>query len=128
LVNHSASRWGNHHTVIEKLLEIDAIQYFNEIIMPLNYGENLIRERVMNFCESKDIKNTKFLTTFLPPKVYFDILNQVSIAVFGAKRQEGAGNVFYLLKKGTKIFLRSENPMLAYLKNCGFIVFSFEED
>lgn len=128
LVNHSASKWANHFTLLEKIGLLPEYNLIDEIILPLNYGQDSIKQKVINYCETVNMRNVRYITNFLLPEIYFQQLRNVSVAFFGAKRQEGAGNIFYLLKTGAKVFLRAENPMLPFLKKCGFSVFCFEED
>lgn len=128
LVNHAASRWANHVTILKKITALQEYSLIDEIILPLSYGPESIRQKVIGYCTTENIRKARYLTAFLPPEMYFQQLDTVSVAFFGAKRQEGAGNIFYLLRTGAKIFLRAENPMLPFLKECGFTVFCFEKD
>ena len=64
----------------------------------------------------------------MPVDEYNAFLDSIPVAIFGAMRQEAAGNIIRLLKSGTKVYLRERNPLYQYYKKRGFIVFSFENE
>ena len=68
------------------------------------------------------------LTEYLDSDAYFQLIDKSAAAIFGHRRQSGAGNIFYLLARGVKVFLREENSIIKYLKDKGVKVFSIEED
>ena len=128
VINHSASRHGNHLSLIARIAELDEAQSLEKVIVPLSYGpEKVIRQvkamgtKLLPYCFTP-------LTTFLPSDQYFALLNNASAAVFGHRRQEGSGNIFQFLAAGTKVFLREENNMLLYLREKGYHVFSYEKE
>ncbi len=125
LVNHAASRNGNHKTILSRLYEIS---HDGRILCPLSYGDDSIRLAIQDF--GIQLFGDQFipLLAFLPRNLYYKELDKVSVALFGHRKQEAAGNIFYLLSKGVKIFLREDNNMMLWLKKRGFHVFSFEKD
>lgn len=125
LVNHSASANGNHLTVLNHL---DSIIENAEIIVPLSYGSTEVRKQVIDYSLVSNKNRIHPLLQFVTTEEYYKLLSTITIAVFGQRRQEGAANIFYLLSVGVKIFLRNENNMIQWLRNKGFIVFSFEDD
>jgi hypothetical protein len=127
IVNHSASLNGNHITVLKKLKKIDLVGDF-EILAPLSYGDESVKRIVADFGRNNFGNKFTALLQRMPMNDYYDRLNEMSIAIFGNRRQEGAGNVFFLLKAGVKVFLRNDNNMIHWLRSNGFIVFSFEDD
>lgn len=127
IINHSASLFGNHLTIINKIQEIDP-RGQNELIIPLSYGLKEIREEIVDFVGRQKIPNVVILDSYLDLKTYTEILEGAKVAIFGMKRQEGAGNIFMLLHYGAKVFLRNGNNLLTYYRERGFIVFSFEDD
>lgn len=125
LVNHSASANGNHLTVLRRL---DSIVQNVEIIVPISYGSAEIQRQIINY-SLKSFKNRiQPLLQFVAIDEYYKLLRTIKVAIFGQRRQEGAANIFYLLSVGVKIFLRNENNMIQWLRDKGFIVFSFEDD
>jgi dTDP-N-acetylfucosamine:lipid II N-acetylfucosaminyltransferase len=127
MVNHSASLNGNHLTVLKSLKEINLIGDF-EILTPLSYGDKGVRKEVVEFGRHTFDKKFTPLLQRMPMNEYYNLLSQMTVAIFGNRRQEGAGNVFFLLKAGVKVFLRNDNNMIQWLRSNGFIIFSFEDD
>lgn len=64
----------------------------------------------------------------MPRDDYFRIVDSAQVALFGQKRQEATGNIGHLLMMGTKVFLREANPLLAFYREKGYYIFSFEKD
>jgi hypothetical protein len=64
----------------------------------------------------------------MPQGEYFSLLQSVSVAFFGHRRQEGGNNIYYFLASGAKVFLRKENNLLRHLKERGYYVFDFEQN
>ncbi|MBK6732482.1 MAG: hypothetical protein IPG60_16510 [Bacteroidetes bacterium] len=64
----------------------------------------------------------------MPIDEYYALISNVPVAIFGHRRQEAAGNIFYLIGKGVKIFLRNDNNMISWFRDRGFIVYSFEDN
>lgn len=127
IINHSASLFGNHLTIVNKIQEIDPSGQ-NKLIIPLSYGLKEIREEIVDFVEHKRTPHVVILDSYLDLKTYTEILEGAKVAIFGMKRQEGAGNIFMLLYYGAKVFLRNGNNLLTYYRDRGFIIFSFEDD
>lgn len=128
IVNHSASKSGNHLTILKKLRDIDTEKMIKEITVPLSYGKEIVRKQVSEYGEKHLNYCFKPLNDFLPKDQYFKSLNSKSAALFGHRRQEGGSNVFYLLAAGCKVFLRKDSNFLDYLRDRGIIVFEFEND
>jgi hypothetical protein len=127
-VNQSASLSGNHLTILQKIHSIDSGKLVSEIIVPLSYGNEIVADKVIE--EGYLLFNSKLipLTDFMDRDAYFELFKDVSVAFFGARRQEASGNIVQLLREGVKIFLRNDNNMLEYLRIKGFLVYSFEDD
>lgn len=128
LINNSASRYGNHATILNKIKGVEGHEDLSKIISPLSYGNTKISKSTVAL--GTQLFGNKFnpLLHFLDKKSYFSLLDEVSVAFFGSRRQEAAGNIFQLLANGVKIFLRNDNNMRLFLKDKGFIVFSFEDE
>ena len=126
MVNNSASPVGNHIYILKKIISL--VRPSDEIILPLNYGSEAVKSKVSNYIKSENLTSITTIKEFLRKDKYFELLSDVSVAFFGARRQHAGGNIFQLLANGTKVFLRNDNNMLALLKGWGFKVFSFEDD
>lgn len=128
LINHSASFNGNHKTIFEKLASLDGGESIKEIITPLSYGDNTVKTEVSSMGEMLFREKYKPLYDFLSLQDYNNILNTISVAIFGNRRQEAGGNVAHLLSTGAKVFLRNDNNMIHWFRDQGFKIFSFEDD
>lgn len=128
LVNNSASSNGNHITVLEKLKILDNDCKIDKIIVPLSYGNSNVKRKVLEY-GYKNHNNIFFpLIDFYKTEDYLSIISEVTVAIFGARRQEAAGNIFFMLQIGAKVFLREDNNMLIFLRDKNFIVYSFDKD
>lgn len=127
MVNHQASLTGNHRTILKKLRDISGIDEF-EICTPLSYGADYIRKSVLKLGKRYFGNKYKALLDLMPLDEYNKFLDSIPVAIFGAMRQEAAGNIMRLLRSGTKVYLREKNPLFQYYKGKGFIVFSFERE
>jgi dTDP-N-acetylfucosamine:lipid II N-acetylfucosaminyltransferase len=128
VVNNSASLNGNHLTILEKIKKIDKNKIVDKIVVPLSYGSNQIVNDVMQYGRKAFNETFCPIVDFLDKETYFNLFQNVSVAFYGTRRQEASGNIFVLLAKGVKVFLRNDNNMMLFLKEKGFIVFSFEDD
>jgi len=69
-----------------------------------------------------------FLEEHLTLKEYYSLLQKHPTAIFLHYRQQGLGNILYLLYTGTKVYLSHHNVVYQWLKKNGVEVFIFEED
>lgn len=127
ILNHQASRTGNHITVMRKIKKIDSKGIYS-VYVPLSYGDSHIRRYCMRM--GKKLFGEKFvpITEYLSLQEYYKIIDVPETAIFGQKRQEATGNIGHLLTVGTKVFLRQDNPLFKYFKDKGYYIFSFEQD
>lgn len=127
MINHQASVFGNHESMMKLISRIDRDNRLNKIV-PLSYGHPLIRKNVLK--AGRRIFGDKFkpVLEYMSGKDYFALLDSVDVAVFGQRRQEASGNIIQLLKNGVKVFLRNDNNLLAYYREKGYIIFSVEDD
>lgn len=126
-IGHSASKTGNHDTIMKLLHQIDSKNEYRKIV-PLSYGSNYMRKRIIRM--GHHLFNEQFIPEikYVPLQEYKETLKKVGIAIFGHCRQEASGNIIALLRSGAKVFLREKNSLLRHYKGLGFIVFSIEKD
>ena len=127
LVNNSASFTGNHLTVLNKLSKLGIDN--TKIILPLSYGPSTHIALIEKEIEKLFLRENYFLLKeYLPINAYYDIVNTCQYAVMGHRRQEAGGNISYLLRNGSKVFLREDNNLLQYYRDLGCYVYTFEKD
>jgi hypothetical protein len=128
LVNNSASKNGNHATILNKIKIVDKDQTVSKIICPLSYGNPEIVNKTTKLGEILFEDKFNPLLDFLDKDSYFSLIEDVSVAFFGHRRQEAASNISQLLGNGVKVFLRNDNNIMLFMRDKGFLVFSFEDD
>lgn len=110
LLGHSASKYNNHIDAIKRLSKYSHENV--EIWCPMSYGGN---EKYNNKVISlgKRYFGDRFIpiTEFMTRKDYFNLIDNVSIALFNSKFQQGMGNIEEMLRKGKKVYIRKDTPM-----------------
>lgn len=127
IINHQASKTGNHFTLMKKMKEIDPESTF-DIYMPLSYGTRFLRNQCIKMGYNSFGNKFHPITEYLPKEEYFSKINSAQVALFGQKRQEATGNIGRMLIVGTKVFLREENLLLKYYRDKGYLIYSMEKD
>jgi hypothetical protein len=128
LVNNSASKNGNHITILKKLKKIDTSKLIKNLYLPLSYGNEIVKSKVAEYANKNLSYCSKILLKYIPKKDYNNLLDKIDVSFFGHRRQEAGANIYYLLSSGSKIFLRKDNNLLEYLREMGYVVFEFEKD
>lgn len=124
LVGNSATPTNNHIEIFSKL-EFFKTHNIN-IIIPLSYGDENYKNKIINL--SKNIFKDKitFLTEFLPYTEYLEILKNIDIAIFGHERQQATANIIQLLGFGKKVFLNKKSTLYDYFNKKDFKIFDFQ--
>ena len=123
-VGNSGDPTNNHLDILFLLSKVD-VQDFG-IICPLSYSgiPGYVKEIVKI---GRSLFGERFipLLDFLEAKTYFQILNQVDVAIMNHNRQQGAGNVLILLYLMKKIYMK-KTSVFNVLKDNEALVFSIE--
>lgn len=116
---------GNSDTVTNNHLEmLDNLERFKEenikLIIPLNYGNkkygDLIEQKAIKiFGKDKVIP----LRDFMNREAYYQILDEVDIAIMNHYRTQAAGNTLALLYRGKKVFINEKSSTYKFLKTNG---------
>lgn len=134
VINHSGSLSGNHRTILDKLKALDASvredskEYISEIYLPLSYGNPVICGQIATYATTLFGDRAVNIMNFLPLESYYRSIGTATIAVYGHRRQEAAGNIFQMLANGVKVFLRNDSNLMQYFDNKGINVYSFEDE
>jgi len=127
LLGNSAAPTNNHIEVINLLSTFNIGE--NKVYVPLSYGanENYISE--INKHGTELLGQNYFpLNTMLPIKEYYDLISSCTVCIMNHYRQNGMGNVIFMLWLGAKVFLSERNPAYIYFIELGVIVFSIEKE
>jgi len=120
-VGNSADPSNNHIDVLKLLIPYKDKKI--KIIVPLSYGDEKHKKKVINFGREKFGDKFEPITKFYKLKDYLKILNEVDVAIFNHERQQGLGNMSKLLRLGKKVYLRSDISSWNYFHNIGAKVY-----
>ncbi len=124
LVGNSATPTNNHIEIFSKL-EFFKTHNIN-IIIPLSYGDENYKNKIINLSKNIFKDKTTFLTEFLPYTEYLEILKNIDIAIFGHERQQATANIIQLLGFGKKVFLNKKSTLYDYFNKKDFKIFDFQ--
>jgi dTDP-N-acetylfucosamine:lipid II N-acetylfucosaminyltransferase len=126
LLGNSASKSNNHIEALEKLFLIVGNKDCT-IFAPLSYGNNKVKEQVIN--KGKELFGDRFqpLTEFIPYEQYIDFISSIDIAIFNHKRQQAMGNIINLLGAGKKVYLNSETSTFDLFQELKVKIFDINE-
>lgn len=127
LIGNSLTYPNNHLDVI-KIVNECRIEWSRKIYIPINYGNDYKKQKSILKSKANCTLNYIWVTEFLPPLRYFELLASVSHAIFGVIRQQAMGNIDFCLKNGVKIFLFQDSIVYKELIDQGYKVFSIEDD
>lgn len=124
-IGNSADPGNNHMEIFERLKPFRD-QAFT-LYAPLSYGNQEHARRVA--AAGREMFGDKFvaMTEFMDPEKYRQFLDQIDIAVFAHRRQQGMGNAIQLLGLGRKVYLRSDVSSWRLFQKLDLEVFDFED-
>lgn len=127
LIGNNSSRNGNELTILKKLKDIDKNCQLS-LILPMSYGYPSDKERIKAYLEKNFEGRYTILDQYIPFNDYVKMIARANCAIFGQRRQAAGGNIFSMIKYGSKVFLREDNNVLDLLRDMGCVAFSFESD
>ncbi len=127
LIGNSATIENNHFDVLNVLTKLNPI--VQTYSLPMTYGQyKRYKNKVKKVFSAKLNEKVFFLEKHLSLDEYYSFINQHPTAIFLHYRQQGLGNILYLIYNGTKVYLSEQNAIYHWLKRNDIMVFSFEED
>lgn len=127
LIGNSATIENNHFDVLEVLTRQNP--NVHTYSLPMTYGQfKRYRSKVKSSFSEKLKDKVFFLERHLGLNEYYTFINQHPTAIFLHYRQQGLGNILYLLSTGTKIYLSERNVIYHWLKKRGIMVHNFESE
>jgi len=125
LVNNSASKYGNHLTILKKMNSVTKKNV--EVLLPLSYDDKSHKKHILSKINSYTNLKFDLITSYMDLNSYYKKISACRIAIFGAKRQHAAGNIFFMICIGAKVFLRNENSVKIFLENIGCYVYDYDK-
>lgn len=125
LVGNSADPTNNHIDIFNALKGIDLSDV--EVIVPLSYGDEeyakeIIKEGHKRFDHFLPIQK------FLQKKDYLKLLDSISVAFFAHDRQQGMGNLIYLIYRGKKVYLKTITTSWTYFESIGVVCSEYDDN
>lgn len=124
LLGNSASLSNNHFSVLKALNNINLDN--KKVYVPLNYGNQLYKNYLLDFITELSNPNIIPLTDFLPYEKYTEIINSCDIMVMNHYRQQALGNVILGLLNGCTVFMNEHSSLYVFLREKGFIIKNIE--
>lgn len=125
LLGNSASPENNHVEILE-FLRTQKLNH-KKIICPLSYGNyeyaSIVKNKGRNYFEDCFLA----LDDFMPYDEYMSVLSSCSNVIMNHNRQQASGNIVAMLYMGAKIFLNDVNPLYAYFKEKGGVIFTIND-
>lgn len=126
LIGNSSTPSNRHEIAFNQLSKLDLSD--RKIIVPLSYGDNEYREKVLTAGKLKFGNEFKPLIEFMPRNNYSQLLSSCSHAIFAHERQQAFGSILTMLLGGAKVFLSRVNPLFNWFNHHKIIIFCLESD
>lgn len=127
LVGNNCKRAGNHLTILKRLREIDAKEQL-ELLLPMSYGDIWVKNKVKKYLDLHFHNRYTILDGFMEYEEYLKTISKANSSIFGFNRQAAGGNIFTMIKFGSKVFLREKNNVISVLQDSNCISYTFERD
>lgn len=124
LIGNSATPSNNHLDIIN-LLNKHGVD-LNRIIIPLNYGDKIYLHNLIRVLKN-EYKGITIIEDFMSQESYFSLLSSCTHSIIGVMRQQAMGNIYQLLRNGTKVFLYKDSIPYQYLTSIGYLVYAIED-
>lgn len=126
LIGNSATVENNHVDVLELLSKTRENNFTYSL--PLTYGQfPRYKTKIKALYENQLGDRVTFLEQHMALESYYQFLQQHPTAIFLHHRQQGLGNILYLLYMGTKVYLSRSNIVFHWLQKNQIKVYSFED-
>lgn len=117
----------NNHLEMFQLLHDNVDLSGRKIIVPLSYGNEVCREKIV-FAGKKMFGDTFVpLIDYIPKNAYIELVASCGYVVMNHLRQQGMGNLLIMLMQGAKVFLNPCSPAFTWFVDKGVQVYSTEE-
>jgi len=119
LIGNSADP-SNRHDSIFDLIEQSALSM--DLYVPLAYGDTAYGKKIAAIGKKRFGPRFTPQLEMLSPSNYEKVLDKIDFGVFFHNRQQGLGNILFLLAQGKPVFMRSDTLSYEYMKSMGWAV------
>jgi dTDP-N-acetylfucosamine:lipid II N-acetylfucosaminyltransferase len=126
LVGNSATAENNHAEVFD-LIGAAADLADRKIIVPLSYGDEWYKEKIIDIGRRKLGGRFVPLTDFLPKEEYIPLLRSCGHVFMNHLRQQALGTICIMMLQGSRIYLNPRNPLYRWFSSKGAAVSSVQE-
>ena len=126
LVGNSATAENNHAEVFD-LIEASADLADRQIIVPLSYGDEWYKDKIIGIGRKKLGDRFLPLTDFLSKEEYIPLLRSCGHVFMNHLRQQALGTICIMMLQGSKIYLDPRNPLYLWLSSKGAAISSLQE-
>lgn len=123
LLGNSGDPANNHVSIIRKLARLTVPV---DVFCPLSYGNADYIKQVIEIGKAELKDSFKPLLSFMNPREYQNFLATVDVAIMNHHRQQGLGNIRFLLENGSRVFLNKKNPLYSYFFDKGIEIGDIE--
>ncbi len=124
LAGNSASAQNNHCDIIDLL---STYKENFKVHLPLSYGGDAkYKAAIVKYAKDLLKDRVSIIDDFLLFEEYSKVLACCQIGFFNSIRQQGMGNIIYLLWNGSKVFMNANCPFFHFLLENDVYVFSIE--
>jgi len=114
MIGNSADPTNQHVPVLQALHGIWDGKF--DVYLPLAYGKSGYANEVARIATDLFGTHARIQRTFIQPDEYGKVLQSVDVAIYNHNRQQGLGNIFFLLAAGKKLYIRSDTTSYAFLE------------
>ncbi|MCX7161726.1 MAG: TDP-N-acetylfucosamine:lipid II N-acetylfucosaminyltransferase [Rhodocyclales bacterium] len=126
LIGNSATIENNHLEIFELLLRHVDLSG-RQIIVPLSYGDDWYRDRIV--ASGQHLFGDRFvpLTSFMDRQAYVEVLHGCGHVFMNHLRQQALGNICIMMLKGARIYMNPLSPLYSWLTDKGGVISSVAE-
>lgn len=120
LIGNSATPTNNHLEVFDALDRVDITG--RRLIVPLSYGDMDYADYICRVGEKRFGDQFLPLRGFMPIEEFSKTINSCGLVVMNHIRQQAYGTISQALFKGSRVFLREENPLYGEMIERGAVL------
>lgn len=126
-LGNSASLTNNHFDFLDRLDHNPVKEKVSRIICPLSYGNETYRDDLIGFAKQRFPNQFIPLVDFVPRDTYFSYLDDCDAFIMAHNRTQAAGNVFVLLMRGKKVYMKPQSTLYQLITEAGATIYTIDD-